>query len=203
MKSSSDKDIADWNSIAPTYIQSVGIPDDRIYQQFRHVLWDSLGEIGGMSILDVGCGHGWLSHQFVQAGASVLGIDGSHALLEQAATSYPNITFVQHDLTQGLPKLEKSYDRIVANIVLMDLPEIDGLLSEIRRTLSSRGRFIFTIPHPCFFNFKMHRDSETGQPFGRLLVITLKKFGAFKVLGGIITTIAVSHTTLSVYASMA
>ena len=55
-------DISDWNRIADTYTQMVGVPDDRIYRQFEAVLWEGLGDLRGAEVLDVGCGHGWLSN---------------------------------------------------------------------------------------------------------------------------------------------
>jgi len=62
----------------------VGGPDDRIYRQLEPVLWDSLGELAGLNVLDLGCGHGWLSGKLQAAGARVTGIDGSAELLEKA-----------------------------------------------------------------------------------------------------------------------
>lgn len=161
----SSKDIADWNQIAQTYTKNVGVPEDRIYSQFKEVLWNSLGDLKGLSVLDVGCGHGWLSYEFQKVGAFVTGIDGSTALLKEAKKRYPNITFLQHDLTKGLPKQGQTFDRIVSHMVVMDLPEIDLLLTDLRKVIKPDGRFIFTMPHPCFFNYGMRRDEKTGQPF--------------------------------------
>ena len=72
----SNKDIDDWNRIAAPYGKSAS-PDHFINRQFKSVLWDSLGDIQAVRILDLGCGPGWLSQQLHEAGAEVLGIDGS------------------------------------------------------------------------------------------------------------------------------
>jgi 2-polyprenyl-3-methyl-5-hydroxy-6-metoxy-1,4-benzoquinol methylase len=61
----SSNDIQDWNRIADTFAQMIGTAEDRIYQQFREVLWASLGDIRGLNVLDLGCGHGWLSQLMV------------------------------------------------------------------------------------------------------------------------------------------
>lgn len=156
-------DINDWNRIAATYVQGVGTPADRIYQQFEAVLWEALGNVHGRRILDVGCGSGWLSQLLVQAGATVTGVDGSTALLTMARTALPDTRFLEHDLTHGLPKLDSLFDLVVAHMVVMDLPDIAPLFAAIRSILAPRGTFIFTIQHPCFFRCKAQRDPTTNE----------------------------------------
>lgn len=96
------EDIRDWNRIASRYTEFAG-PNDFINRQFQPVLWESLGDINGLRVLDLGCGAGWLSHQLSEAGAKVLGIDGAAALVKAAQAAYPDIEFLEHDLSQGLP----------------------------------------------------------------------------------------------------
>jgi SAM-dependent methyltransferase len=161
----STTDIYDWNRIADTYTQAVGVPDDRIYRQFEAVLWEALGDLRGAKVLDVGCGHGWLSNMMHETGARVLAVDGSAELLNRARANYPDIEFVEYDLVQGLPETEQRFDRIIAHMVLMDIPEIGPLVSAVRRILEPHGRFILTLTHPCFFFHKTRRDEKTGELF--------------------------------------
>lgn len=70
---------------------------------------------------------------------------------------------MQHDLSAGLPDTDGTFDRVLAHMVLMDVPMLDTLVHDVRQILPE-GKFIFTLPHPCFFNQKMCRD-ETGRPF--------------------------------------
>lgn len=159
------RDLADWERNADRYAQTIGSADDRIYPQVKEVMWECLGDLTGRAVLDLGCGHGWLSQELHHAGASVTGVDGSAALLETARRVHPSITFIRVDLTQGLPPLEYPFDRVISHMVLMDLPVLDPLLSDLKKVLKPDGRFIFTLPHPCFFNQKVRRDEKTGQPF--------------------------------------
>ena len=39
----------------------------------------------------------------------------------------------------------------MANMLLMDIPEIESLVFEVDRVLKKPGTFIFSITHPCFF----------------------------------------------------
>jgi SAM-dependent methyltransferase len=159
--SQSSQDIRDWNRIAHAYMRTAGTPEDHIYQQFKDVLWESLGDLRGLDVLDVGCGHGWLSQLMLEAGAGVMGVDGSQTLLETARSRHPGIEFTQFDLARGLPQFDREFDRIVANMVMMDIPDIGPLVAAIRRVMKPQARFMFTLPHPCFFNYKTRRD-ESG-----------------------------------------
>lgn len=162
----SNEDIDDWNRIAAPYEKSAG-PDHFINRQFKFVLWDSLGDIRAMRVLDLGCGPGWLSQQLHEAGAQVLGIDGSADLIKMARASYPGIPFLRHDLSQGLPAGSGMFAHIVANMVLMDIPDLTKLIPSVRQALQPGGKFIFTMQHPCFFNIKSQRD-ESGQLYKKL-----------------------------------
>ena len=162
----SSQDIADWNRIAPHYEESVD-GDDFINRQFKDVLWDSLGEIRGLQVLDLGCGTGWLSQQLHQAGAQVLGVDGSRELLQSARQSFPHIEFIEHDLSLGLPPLDRKFRRIVSNMVLMDIADLGPLMRDARQVLEPGGKLIWTMQHPCFFNIKSERDAD-GQLFKKL-----------------------------------
>ena len=159
----SGADLAAWNRAADAYATAAGGPNDRIYTMLRAVLWESLGpDVRGMDVLDLGCGHGWLSAHLVAAGARVHGIDGSQALLAHAREIAPGADFAQYDLAADALPTDRRYDRIVAHMVLMDLPRVDHVLSFVRSVLKPRGRFVFTMPHPCFFNYKTRTDPATG-----------------------------------------
>jgi SAM-dependent methyltransferase len=156
-------DIKDWNRIASNY-ESIIDADDHIYQMFADVLWECLGNLQGLDVLDLGCGYGWLSQEFSNAGANVLGVDGSKTLLEIARSRYPEIEFYEHNLASGLPFTDKKFDRVIANMVLMDIPELDSLIASISKSLKPAGKFIFIIPHPCFFNYPRQPDEITDKP---------------------------------------
>jgi hypothetical protein len=48
-------------------------------------------------------------------------------------------------------------------MVLMDIPDLNKLFQSVRKRLNTGGKFVFTITHPCFFNYKSRRDEATGQ----------------------------------------
>ena len=157
----SSLDLEDWNKIAEHYTTNDGYDDptqNPMYLQLKDALWESLGDLNGLRVLDLGCGHGWLSDLMHAMGAHVLGIDGSDKLLEHARSRYPDIEFVQADLALGIPSQGQKFDRIVSTMVLMDIPDLGPLLRDISKRLVRTGRFIFVILHPCFFQYKIHFD---------------------------------------------
>lgn len=163
---SSSADINDWNRIADAYAHAAQ-PDDFVNRQFKTVLWECLGDVRDLNVLDLGCGAGWLSAQLFERGARVVGVDGSIELIERARADVPGVRFLAHDLAQGLPPGTQRFERIVANMVLMDIPDLSQLMRDVREHLQPNGKFVFTMQHPCFFNIKSHRDEE-GHLFKKL-----------------------------------
>lgn len=168
----SHDDLTRWDAAAAAYTQQVTGTSDSFYRRLAPFLWDRFGEVRDLDVLDLGCGHGWLADLLRQAGARVTGIDGSAALLAEAAARYPGITFTRHDLATGLPRPrarwpERSlvlppalppvlppaqYDRIVSHMVLMDIPDLDTLMADIASSLRPGGVMVFSILHPAFFS---------------------------------------------------
>lgn len=165
----SSRDIADWNRIADQYSTQGAESDptqNPMYSHLAAALWECLGDLHRVNALDLGCGDGWLSGMMHAAGASVLGIDGSDALLDKARTQHPMVEFVQADLAAGIPPQQvyppRRFHRIVSTMVLMDIPDLAPLMRDASRMLTDDGRFIFVILHPCFYSYKIHFDEASG-----------------------------------------
>jgi SAM-dependent methyltransferase len=169
--SSASEDLTAWDDVAECYEGVVGVKGDLISERFNSFLWRNLGdELAGRSVLDLGCGHGWLAASIHDRGAQVVGVDGSKRLLELARRSYPEIPFHQVDLVGGLPtKLESiGFDRVLSHMVLMDLPKLDALGTSLRRCIRPDGRLILTMLHPAFFMQSPFEDAETGERYRKV-----------------------------------
>ena len=180
----SQDDIAIWNQIAATYVGDASQGRDRIYQELKPALWDSLGAVQDLHILDLGCGDGWLSQDMAAAGARVVGVDGSSALLTVARTRAPTVTFLEANVVHGLPHTDFLFDRIVAYMVLMDLPELQHVIADVRRSLQPTGKLIFTLPHPCFFHYPIGRNETTGGRFKMISGYLEEEIWQVKNFGG-------------------
>ncbi len=100
------------------------------------------------NILDLGCGKGYLSYEFVKRKNKVLAIDGSESMLNHAKTknSHPNLKYVLSDL-QNL-KINQKFDLVFAINSLVHIKTLEPILKEIRKLLKKNGKFILCFPHP-------------------------------------------------------
>jgi len=149
----STSDLERWNRIASAYGASIGGDDDSFYRRLAPFLQTEIGDdLEGRRVLDLGCGHGWLGARLAAAGADVLGVDGSRALIRQAQTAHPQLTWQVQDLTEPVPDSWGRFEVVIAHMVLMGIPDLQVLLDGVCRLLVQDGTFVFTILHPSFFN---------------------------------------------------
>lgn len=104
------------------------------------------------SVLDLGCGHGRYATGLATAGATVVGLDASRALLSRAlaqgATSQSGVRFVRGDM-RGLP-FPRAFDVVlmVDAFGYFDSPdEADRVLGEIHRVLNDGGDLVARMPN--------------------------------------------------------
>lgn len=115
------------------------------------------GSVQGLTVLDLGCGEGYVGRQLAKAGArSVQGYDVSGGMIsgaQQAATkdTLTNLTYAVADLRKaefGDP--DAPVDLVLAVFLFnyMDKAYMSRILNRVRQVLKPGGRFIFTVPHP-------------------------------------------------------
>ena len=83
---------------------------------------DALGNVGGKSAIDIGCGEGRFSRLLSQLGATVTGVDLTEAFIERARSlASERETYLIGD-AENLNDVESdSFDLAVSYIVLVDL----------------------------------------------------------------------------------
>lgn len=114
-----------------------------------------LGSVRGLRVLDVGCGNGYLTRRLKRFGAArAVGVDASTTsirLARRREAAHPSGTeFLRADATRLTQFEEGAFDRVVANMSLMDIRDAAATIREIGRLLAPEGRFICSISHPCF-----------------------------------------------------
>jgi SAM-dependent methyltransferase len=108
----------------------VSVEDVRL----RAVL-NALGPIHGSLILDLGCGKGRFAAHLIDAGARVVGLDLSTAMLAKARGLDRVKASARH-----LPFADGTFDAVVAIEVLEHVGAIDRVIGEARRVLKPGGR---------------------------------------------------------------
>ena len=115
------------------------------------------GNVKGLTVLDLGCGEGYVGRQVAKSGArSVTGYDVSGAMIEGAnqtatAMGLEGLSYHVSDLRQaefGDP--QNPVDLVIAVFLFnyMDADSMSRILKRVRQVLKPEGRFIFTVPHP-------------------------------------------------------
>lgn len=112
----------------------------------------------GAHVLDLGCGEGYVARLAAAEGASsVFGVDISEKMIESARAAAPaagncSMEFAVGDAATGLCTPREQYDRIVAVFLFnyLDRSQMTDVLRHARQRLAPGGRFVFTVPHPCF-----------------------------------------------------
>jgi SAM-dependent methyltransferase len=133
-----------WQRVADKY-DSVWSSSTR---QFIPPLLDAAGVSSGMSVLDIGCGPGYVSAAVAERGATPVGLDFSGEMLAIAKRMFPHIEFREGD-AQRLPFADASFDRVLANFALLHLAEPEKACAEANRVLNPGGKFGFTIWAPA------------------------------------------------------
>ncbi len=143
--------------------EQTGIESDPIMPRFLALL----GDVSGLSVLDAGCGEGYLSRIVASMGASVTGIDISPRLIEIARSKDPEgkITYLQADLSQPLPENREHFDLIVSRFVLNDVADYRGFLHTLGTVARAGGRFVLSMNNPYSFVVRGHLNDyfETGK----------------------------------------
>jgi 2-polyprenyl-3-methyl-5-hydroxy-6-metoxy-1,4-benzoquinol methylase len=101
------------------------------------------------SVLDVGCGEGWLARELAPRGCRVVGIDASEALVE-SARNLAGGTFVAmtYDAIGARAcELGAPFDVAVCNFSLLEA-EVSSVLDALRGALGANGRLVIQTVHP-------------------------------------------------------
>src|SRR5262249_3848707 len=128
---------------------------------FNILVWPAVERLlrptAGERLLDVACGNGVTSRRLARAGAIVTAIDFSSEMIGRAQQrdARTGIDYRMIDATnsEGLLSLgAASFNGALCNMALMDMAEIDPLMTALASLLKPGGRFVFSVVHPCFNN---------------------------------------------------
>ncbi len=103
-------------------------------------LVDLLAPRAGERVLDLGCGTGELTSVIAAAGASVVGLDASVAMIEAARQRFPTLTFVVGE-GQSLDDV-REFDAVFSNAALHWMLRPDDVLEGLARALRPGGRLV-------------------------------------------------------------
>lgn len=140
-----------WNSADPAIFGDEG--DFAHRHLLNPAIFQLLGEIRGRHILDAGCGQGYLSRMLARLGARVTGVEPTPVFFDYLVAREDaeplGITYLQRDLSD-FDRFESAFDAVIANMVLIDIPDYESAMRNCVTALKPGGTFIVSLGHPCF-----------------------------------------------------
>ncbi len=122
--------------------------DPALYEGGHSFVWEYgaglvsvLAPQPGERILDLGCGTGHLTAKIAEAGARVLGIDSSPAMIAQARRNYPRLKFALADAHRY--RTDAPFDAVFSNAALHWMLDAEAVAESISLALRPGGRFVF------------------------------------------------------------
>jgi len=113
-----------------------------------------IGNVKGQHVLDLACGEGLNTRVLARKGAKVTGVDFSMKLIELARMEETREKLGIDYWTSNVADLSEfpnnHFDVVTCFMALMDIKNYRETVSEVSRVLKNMGRFVFSIPHPCF-----------------------------------------------------
>lgn len=100
------------------------------------------------SVLDIGCGEGWLVRELAARNMQVVGTDVVQKLVEDARRAgggdFRRLSY--EEIAAG--KLKVSVDVVVCNFSLLGKESVEGVFGAAPSLLNSQGTFVVQTPHP-------------------------------------------------------
>jgi ubiquinone/menaquinone biosynthesis C-methylase UbiE len=156
----------------------------------------------GQRWLDLGCGTGRFLLRFLEAGAKVVGIDGSRGMLLEATkrnSSHDGIALALGD-ANAIPLAAEKLDGVLCVSLLEYLDDGAAGLAEIARVMAPNATLIIVVPNsdslqrrllglvhrysgkPAWYGLSRFEDNEPG--YRRLLADTGLNLRTVEVFGG-------------------
>ncbi|NJN50470.1 MAG: methyltransferase domain-containing protein [Gammaproteobacteria bacterium] len=144
-----------WNANAAWWDQTIGDGNDFQDHLIEPASEKLLEVVPGDRVLDIACGAGRLTRRLAGAGARVTAFDQAEAFIELARSKSTGLDIDYRVVDAGeeaelLALGERAFDKAVCTMALMDMPDLTPLFRSLPKLLAPRGRFVFTVTHPCF-----------------------------------------------------
>lgn len=141
-----DRSSSDWQRVEPILLSDFTA---------RPFLLDWCSPVEDLTVLDLGCGEGYVARQLKLRGAGRLeGVDISSEMIrnakEQEERERLGIRFRAGDAADLRAFADGSFDLVVAVFLFNYLTREETLatMQEVSRVLRPGGRFVFAVPHP-------------------------------------------------------
>ncbi len=143
--SSWKKNAGEWIKV----IQDNSIPSRKFTNK---AIVDTIAELKGIKMVDIGCGEGWLTREMNSLGWTTTGLDATEHLIEEAKKNSDHFfeVFTFEDIIAGKKIPNGPFDVAIFNFCLYLKDGLVELLSNTVGQLSNDGTLIIQTLHPYF-----------------------------------------------------
>ncbi|MCW8408912.1 class I SAM-dependent methyltransferase [Legionella sp. PATHC035] len=119
---------------------------------FKPIFIEMIQDLNPQKILEIGGGTGHLSLTLSEFTSQILMIEPSTGMYEVATEvlSKSNVRILKIKLEEL--EIKEKYDLIISHMVLHTITNIDNFFRQVTKYLNNESIFVFSIPHPCFYN---------------------------------------------------
>jgi len=144
-----------WDVAAEGWVDFVRTGKDYFRESLNNpATFRLIGSVKGKNVLDLACGEGYNTRILARKGAKVIGVDHSKRLIDLAEAEERKeqlgIRYYRIDATCLRGISDGFFDLVTCFMALQDIEDYEGAVAEVARVLKQDGRFVFSIPHPCF-----------------------------------------------------
>jgi SAM-dependent methyltransferase len=136
-----------WDERASDWLAWARTPGHDSYWYYAAGFFDDIVPPSPTHVLEVGCGEGRVARELTSRKHSVVAIDSSHFLVNEAQAADPQSAYLVGDGTL-LPFPDARFDVVVSYNSLQDVDDMPAAVREAARVLRDNGRFCVCVVHP-------------------------------------------------------
>lgn len=142
-----------WDSAAPVRRKQI---EEGLDITFNHVFLphyvNLVKDLQPRRMLEIGCGTGHLSLKLSESVAEIVALEPSHGMHSIATEVLAGNSVKLHNDSAEHFSSRRRFDLILSHLCGHVVENIDNFFYVASRFLANDGRFVFSLPHPCFWN---------------------------------------------------
>ena len=102
------------------------------------------------SLLELGCGQGFVLEKFLKYSTNLTGVDIGAELIEIAKKNNPKITYMTASADDSKILSGETFDVIMIVLALQNMKNLSAVVENVARLLKKDGRVYLVLNHPAF-----------------------------------------------------